>query len=111
MKKNNRFGLINDKKQIVLPIEYDTIMKPRCYYTYYYIGKDKLFGVLTEEGNLNIPIIYSYISRESRSYNEGEDDCFIVERNNKFVSICFKILLSIKLKFTFLWKFLLSAQK
>lgn len=89
VKKDNQFGLINDKKQIVLPIEYDTIMKPRCIDNYFYIGKDKLFGVVTEKGNLNIPIIYGLIARESKKYNEGEDYCFIVQRNKKFGSVDF----------------------
>ena len=89
VKKNNRFGLINEKKQIVLPIEYDTVMKPRCIDNYFYLGKDKLCGVVTEKGNLNIPIIYEFIARESKKYNEGEDDCFIVQKNKKFGSVDF----------------------
>lgn len=89
VKKDMRFGLVNEKRQIVLPIEYDTIIKPRCFDNYFYIGKNKLFGVVTEKGNLNIPIIYGFIAQESKHYAEGEDYCFIVQKNKRFGSVDF----------------------
>ncbi len=88
VKKGNRFGLINNKKKIILPIEYDTIERPHLE-NYFYITKNSLTGVVTKVGNLNIPIYYESIEYDWKNNVNEEEDGFIVQKNKKLGSIDF----------------------
>jgi len=88
VKKGNRFGLINNKNQIILSIEYDTIVRPHLA-NYFYVTKNNLTGVVTFDGFLTIPFIYEHIEYDWKEKESGEEDCFIVQKNKKLGSIDF----------------------
>lgn len=88
IKKDGKFGLINNKRLLVLPTEFDSIKRPHLA-DYYLISKNNLFGVVTSEGYLTIPILYEHIEYDWKDKKSGEKDCFIVQKNKKLGSIDF----------------------
>jgi hypothetical protein len=86
VKKGLRYGLIDKNKQIILPIEYDNIRYQHLG-TYFYITKNNLTGVVTDEGYLNIPIMYESILYDWKENVSDEYDCFIVQKNKKLGSV------------------------
>lgn len=88
VKYKNLYGIANKKKQIVLPIEYDDIVRPHLE-EYFILTKKHLMGVVTKEGYLNIPIEYEHLEFEWSHLEEGEEDHFIVQKNQKIGSIDF----------------------
>jgi hypothetical protein len=97
IKKGNKFGLINDKKHLLLPLEYDTIERPRLA-DYFFITKNHLCGVVTSAGILTIPIYYEHIEYDWKNQKSGEEDCFLVQKNQKLGSIDFhnKIIIPVE---------------
>ncbi|MHC1704997.1 MAG: WG repeat-containing protein [Tenuifilaceae bacterium] len=98
VKKNNFYGLINNKNHIILPIEYDTIELPR-FANYFFITKNGLTGVVTEKGDLNIPLCYEHIEYEwKHKQRSGDEPTFIVQKNKKLGSIDFhdKVIIPIE---------------
>jgi hypothetical protein len=88
IRKLDKFGLINDKKQLLLPIEYDTIERPHLA-GYFFITKNNLSGVVTSDGILTVPLNYEHIEYDWKEQKSGDEDCFIVQKNQKLGSIDF----------------------
>lgn len=88
IKKDCKFGLINTKRQLLLPIEYDIIERPHLA-DYFFVSKNSLFGVVTSDGTLTVPILYEHIEYDWKEQKSGEEDCFIVQKNKKLGSIDF----------------------
>ena len=88
IKKNDKFGLINNIKQLVLPCVYDSIERPHLA-DYFFISKNGLFGVVTTKGILTIPIIYEQIEYEWKNQQSDDEDNFIVQKNKKLGTIDF----------------------
>ena len=88
IRKTDKFGLINDKNQLLLPIEFDTIERPRLA-DYFFITKNRLIGVVTSGGILTVPVYYEHIEYDWKEQKSAEEDCFIVQKNRKLGSIDF----------------------
>jgi hypothetical protein len=86
VKSNGFYGLINDSNRIVLPIVYDSIWRLQ-FGDYFFITKDSLIGIVTYNGDLNVPIIYEHIEYDWKEQKTGEEDGFIVQKNKKLGSI------------------------
>lgn len=97
IRNSDKFGLIDDKNQLLLPLEYDTIERPRLA-DYFLITKNHKCGVVTSDGILTIPIDYEHIEYDWKEQKSGEEDCFIVQKNQKLGSIDFhnKIIIPIE---------------
>lgn len=97
IRKGSKFGLIDNKKQLLLPLEYDTIERPRLA-DYFILTKHNLCGIVTSGGILTIPIIYEHIEYDWKEQKANEEDCFIVQKNQKLGSIDFhnKIIIPIE---------------
>jgi hypothetical protein len=83
VQKKNKFGLVNKKMQIVLPIEYDSIFRA---IDYFYIGKDDKYGIISTKGYLHIPLIYDHIECEWNNQSL-EFDRFLVGKDKLIGSV------------------------
>lgn len=88
IKKDAKFGLINSSNQLILPLIYDSIERPHLS-NYFFISKNNLFGIVTSDGFLTVPIYYEHIEYDWKKQKSGDEDCFIVQKNNKLGSINF----------------------
>jgi len=88
VKQKNKYGLLNEKKQLILPIEYDSIEHTHSAY-WFVISKNKLYGVVSDEGVLTVPIYYEHIEDDFKGSKNIDDVGFIVQKNLKLGSIDF----------------------
>lgn len=87
-KKDNYFGLINNKKQLILPFDFDSITHPHLK-DYYFISKNKLFGVVGNNGKIIIPFEYEKIAITWYEEHNSNEDTFIVQKNGKLGTVDF----------------------
>ncbi len=102
VKKNGKCGLLKSQNQLVLPIEFDTIVP--CYWeSCFFISKNSLFGVVNTDGFLTVPIYYEYIEVEAKGEQllQGviTKKTFIVQKNRKLGTIDFRNNLIIPIEY------------
>lgn len=74
-RKNKKYGMLSDKRQVLVPFEYDEL-NYNLKTNYLYVKKDSLFGILQRDGQPFIPIAYNDIMTDGTYYK--------VKKNNKF---------------------------
>jgi WG containing repeat len=79
VQKNRKFGIINDQKQILIPVIYDQIrcISKNCDVLYAMINNK--YGIIDKNNNLLIPLVYSYIQMKS-----GDPIIFSIKDNDLF---------------------------
>lgn len=102
VKKNGKYGLLKFQNQLVLPIEYDTIVQSN-WECCFFISKNSLFGVVDTDGFLTVPIYYEHIEVEIKGEKQLEGvitkKSFIVQKNRKLGTIDFRNNLIIPLEY------------
>jgi len=75
VKMNNKWGLINEKGDIIIPIIYNDLIHME--YDEYYVGQSGKWGVINENNEIIIPIEYTNLMQIGA-------DKFMVSQNNRW---------------------------
>ncbi|MEG0514946.1 MAG: WG repeat-containing protein [Cetobacterium sp.] len=67
VKKDKKYGLIDSKEKILIPIDYDYINVDKQ--KNIIIGKDNNYGVFSKDGVEIVPLKYKYIERHSNGFS------------------------------------------
>jgi hypothetical protein len=79
--KNNKWGCINDKNKIILPLEFDYEFE---YMDTIWVSKNNKWGCISSKGLEVIPFEYEAIVRNSYENSDTFFDYISVEKNNKW---------------------------
>lgn len=90
MKKNGKYGLINDEGRVFLPYEYDSITKitPNAYR----IKEDKSYGVALNTGEIILPVKYSAVKvlkikkDNFAGYNDAKHSIFFAKEQDSWLA-------------------------
>lgn len=65
---NGKYGVVDEWKRVIIPVEYDAIKQVVGNSCYYYIQKDSLWGIIDQDGEFCLPPVLTSIKYNAKNW-------------------------------------------